>query len=404
MTLLHVPAGARRRTYLISLVAAALVAAPLIVTPVGTAQAAGLAALAAPARAAASISWASRASGLDQPVQVTSARDGVNRLFVVEKPGRIRIVKDGRLRAKPYLDITSRVSDGGEGGLLSVAFHPQFAQHPFFWVAYTNNAGDVQVSRFRAKGPHSKTARRGSEKHVIRVPHPRQFTNHFGGQLMFGPGNELFMSTGDGGGGGDPFNHAQSKKTLQGKILRIHVIGAKHDCGKYMCVPASNPYAGKKKGRGAIWLIGLRNAWRFSVDRNTGDLWIGDVGQDAVEEVDHVTRGGLNLGWSCREGNTVLNASRCKSGRSYFAPVYTYDHAYGRAIIGGFIYRGSRFASVLGGRYVGGDEVSGRIFYSSGGGLVTAGQLDGVTSFGEDDSRELWAVTFNGGLFQMSAA
>jgi len=381
MTLLD--AGARRRTHLISLAAAAL---------------------ATTAPAAASISWTRRVSGLDQPVQVTSARDGVNRLFVVEKPGEIRIVKNGKLRAKPYLDIRSLVSDAGEGGLLSVAFSPHFVTQPFLWVAYTNNAGDVQVSRFRAKGPHSKKARRASEKHVIKVPHPAQFTNHFGGQLMFGPGNALFMSTGDGGGGGDPFNHGQSKKTLQGKILRMHVIGAKKDCGKYMCIPASNPYAGKKKGRGAIWLIGLRNAWRFSVDANTGDLWIGDVGQDAVEEVDHVTHGGLNLGWSCREGNTVYNASRCKAGRSYFAPVYTYTHAYGQAIIGGFIYRGSRFASALGGRYVGGDEVTGKIFYSSGGGLVTAGQLDAVTSFGEDDSHELWAVTFNGGLFQMSAA
>jgi glucose/arabinose dehydrogenase len=408
MTLLHVPAGTRRRTHLIALAAGPLLAAPLVLTPAGTASAApaGHAPAAAPAAAppaAASISWARRVSGLDQPVQVTSAREGLNRLFVVEKPGRIRIVKDGKVRAKSYLNITSRVSDAGEGGLLSVAFHPHFAKHPFLWVAYTNNAGDVQVSRFRAKGPHSTKARRGTEKHVITVPHPAQFTNHFGGQLMFGPGNELFMSTGDGGGSGDPFNHGQSKKTLQGKILRMHVIGAKKDCGKYMCVPSGNPYAGKKKGRGAIWLTGLRNAWRFSVDPATGDLWIGDVGQDAVEEVDHVTHGGLNLGWSCREGNTVYNASRCKSGRSYFAPVYTYTHSYGRAIIGGFIYRGSRFASVLAGRYVGGDEVSGKIFYSSGGGLVTAGQLDGVASFGEDDSHELWAVTFNGGLFQMSA-
>lgn len=392
MTLSDAPLGARRRTRLVRLAVAALLTAPLLVVPAG------------PAQAAASITWVSSASGLAQPTQVTSARDGVNRLFVVEKAGRVRIVKNGKVLAKPFLDITSRVNDAGEGGLLSIAFHPHFVKHPFFWVAYTNNAGDVRVARFRAKGPHSNAARRGSEKPVITVPHPHQFTNHFGGQLMFGAGDNLFMSTGDGGGGGDPFNHGQSKKTLQGKILRMHVIGAKKDCGKYMCIPQSNPYAGKKKGRGAIWLIGLRNAWRFSVDSNTGDLWIGDVGQDAVEEVDHVTRGGLNLGWSCREGNTVYNASRCKSGRSYVAPVYTYTHSYGNSITGGFIYRGSKFKSLLGGRYVGGDFGSGKVFYSSGGGLVTAGQLDSVTSFGEDDSHELWAVTLDGVLYRMSAA
>jgi glucose/arabinose dehydrogenase len=271
-------------------------------------------------------------------------------------------------------------------------------------VAYTNLTGNVQVSRFRANGPHSATARAGSEKHLLAVSHPHQFTNHFGGQLVFGRGGFLFMSTGDGGGGGDPFNHGQSKNTLQGKILRLQVIGAKKSCGKYVCMPHSNPYAGKKAGRAAIWLVGLRNAWRFSVDPKTGDLWIGDVGQDAVEEVDHVTHGGLNLGWSCHEGNTVYNADRCKAGGHYFAPVFTYNHDYGESITGGFVYRGSKFASTLGGRYVAGDFVSGKVFYSAGGRLVTAGELPNVTSFGEDDARELWAVTIDGALWQMSAA
>jgi glucose/arabinose dehydrogenase len=392
MTFSGSPAGARRRTLLTRLGVAAVLVASLVVATSGTAQ------------AAVSITWVQRASGLAEPTQVTSAPDGSSRLFVVEKVGRIRVVKNGKVLAKPFLDISGRVKSDGEGGLLSVAFDPRFVTHPFFWVAYTNTTGDVQVSRFRANGPRSDTARPGSEKRLIIVSHPHQFTNHMGGQLVFGRGGFLFMSTGDGGGSGDPFNHGQSKDTLQGKILRMQVIGAKKDCGKYACVPHTNPYAGKKAGRGLIWLVGLRNAWRFSVDPQTGDLWIGDVGQDAVEEVDHVTHGGLNLGWSCHEGNTVFNASRCIPGQSYFAPVFTYTHAYGQAIIGGFIYRGSRFASALGGRYVGGDEVSGKIFYSSGGGLVTAGSLPGVTSFGEDDAHELWAVTVNGGLFQMSAS
>jgi glucose/arabinose dehydrogenase len=392
MTFSDPAAGARRRTLLARLAVASLLTASMLVVPSGTAQ------------AAASITWVRSAGGLDQPTQVTSAHDGSSRLFVVEKTGRIRVVKSGKVLARPFLDISARVKSDGEGGLLSVAFNPQFAQQPFFWVAYTNTTGDVQVSRFRANGPRSDSAPPASEKHVITVLHPHQFSNHMGGQLVFGPGGFLFMSTGDGGGSGDPFNHGQSKDTLQGKILRMQVIGAKKDCGKYACVPHSNPYAGKKAGRGLIWLVGLRNAWRFSVDAKTGDLWIGDVGQDAVEEVDHVTRGGLNLGWSCHEGNTVFNASRCQAGQSYVAPVFTYNHDFGKAIIGGFVYRGSRFASVLAGRYVGGDEVSGKIFYSSGGGLVTAGSLPNITSFGEDDAHELWAVTIDGGLFQMSAA
>jgi glucose/arabinose dehydrogenase len=387
MTPSDAPSGTRRRTHLLRLAAALLLVAPLLVVVSG------------PAQAAVSITWVQRAGGFEQPTQVTSAHDGVNRLFVVEKAGRVRIVANGKVVARPFLDIRSRVKDDGEGGLLSIAFHPHFAKHPFFWVAYTNAAGNVQVSRFRANGPHSATARVGSEKHLLTVTHPHQFTNHFGGQLGF-----LFMSTGDGGGGGDPFNHGQSKNTLQGKILRLQVIGAKKSCGKYVCMPHSNPYAGKKAGRAAIWLVGLRNAWRFSVDQKTGDLWIGDVGQDAVEEVDHVTHGGLNLGWSCREGNTVYNADRCTAGRHYFAPVFTYTHDYGKSITGGFIYRGSKFASTLGGSYVAGDFVSGKVFYSAGGHLVTAGELASVTSFGEDDAHELWAVTIDGGLWQMSAA
>ena len=166
----------------------------------------------------------------------------------------------------------------------------------------------------------------------------------------------------------------------------------------------SNPYAGKTKGRGAIWLIGLRNAWRFSVDPKTGDLWIGDVGQDAVEEVDHVTGAGSTSGGPAARATRSTTPRAASPVASYFAPVYTYTHAYGNSITGGFIYRGSRFASLLGGRYVGGDFGSRQGLLLLGGGLVTAGQLAGVTSFGEDDSHELWAVTFDGGLYQMSAA
>lgn len=373
---------------------AVLLAAPLLVVPSGSAS------------AAASITWARRASGLVQPTHVTSPHDGTGRLFVVEKAGRVRIYRGGRLLSRPFLDIRSRIRADGEGGLLSIAFHPRYKTHPYFWVAYTTTVGDVRVARFKAPSYRSNTARVSTAKTVITVAHPHQFSNHMGGQLVFGAGDYLFMSTGDGGGGGDPFDHGQSKTTLQGKILRLRVIGARAACGKYACVPRSNPYAGRTPGLGPLWAIGLRNAWRFSVDPATGDLWIADVGQDSHEEIDHIgkNQGGQNLGWSCREGNAVFNSARCRPGARYHAPVFTYDHGYGQSITGGFVYRGARFKGLLGGRYIGGDFGSGKIFYSSASGLVTAGSLPGVTSFGEDAKRELWAVTLDGGLFRMSAA
>lgn len=384
------PVASRPR--LLPVLVALLLATPLLVVPSSSAG------------AATSITWARRAHGLVQPTQVTSARDGSGRLFVVEKAGRIRLFVRGRLLARPFLDIRGRVRTAGEGGLLSIAFHPRYRSHPFVWAAYTTNAGDLRVARFRATGYRAATTRAGTEKRVLTVPHPDRYGNHFGGQLAFGTDGHLFVSTGDGGGVGDPLGHGQSRRTLQGKILRLRVLGARAACGRYSCVPPGNPYAGRTRGRGEIWSTGLRNAWRFSVDPATGALWVGDVGQDAVEEVDRVARGGLNLGWSCREGNRVYDASRCRSGARYHAPTFTYGHGYGESIIGGFVYRGSRFRGRLGGRYVGGDFVSGRVFFSAGGRLVTGGRLPNVTSFGEDDAHELWAVTIGGGLYRMSAS
>jgi glucose/arabinose dehydrogenase len=355
---------------------------------------------------AASISWVRRAGGFEQPTQVTSAHDGTGRMFVVEKTGRVRIYRNGHVPARPFLDLRSLVKTDGEGGLLSIAFHPRWRSHPYLWAAYVDKAGDLRVSRFKARTYRAATVGISTARRVIDVPHPHQFSNHFAGQLVFGRGGMLFLSTGDGGGGGDPFDHGQSTATLQGKILRLQVVGARRACGRAYCIPRGNPFAGHRPGRGEIWLYGLRNAWRFSVDPATGDLWIGDVGQGAVEEVDHVRRGvaGLNLGWSCREGNTVFNAARCRPGARLTPPVFSYDHSYGQAITGGFVYRGARFRSLLGGRYIGGDFGSGKVFHSSPNGLVTAGRLPGVTSFGEDGSRELWAVTIDGGLFAMAAS
>jgi glucose/arabinose dehydrogenase len=383
---------ARRRAALFALTL--LLVAPLLGVPGGKAQ------------AAASVDFVKRAGGLNQPTSVTSAHDGRARLFVTEKTGRVRVYARGKLRSRPFLDLSSRVRDGGEGGLLSIAFHPNYREHPVLWAAYTDRRGDLRVARFRARSAGADRVRASTYHRVIDVPHPAEFSNHFAGQLAFGRGGLLYLSTGDGGSSGDPRNHAQDRTSLQGKILRLRVLGARHACGRPYCVPRHNPYAGRTPGQGEVWAIGLRNPWRFSVDPATGDLWVADVGQSRFEEIDHLPTGvgGLNLGWSCLEATTTYDESRCRSGTSYVEPEWSYGRDYGGTVIGGFVYRGARLADQLGGTYLGGDFLSGRVFAGTETGITTVGQLDDLTSFGEDDHREIWAVTIDGGLYEMRAA
>ena len=359
---------------------------------------------AGPARADVSVDWEPRVTGLSTPTHVTSARDGSGRLFIAEKRGTVRIVRNGRLLARPFLDIRSRVLDSGEGGLLSIAFHPRYRTRPVVYVAYTTLRNDVRVARFRAPTPAANRVRASTGRRIITVPHPDEFTNHYAGQLAFGASGLLFLSTGDGGGSGDPGDRAQDRRSLQGKLLRLKVLGARRDCGRAYCTPRGNPFRGKVPGRGEIWALGLRNAWRFSVDPATGHLWIGDVGQRAFEEVDRIRAGvgGLNLGWSCKEGFATYDASRCRSGTTYHEPEAAYGRDYGTSITGGFVYRGTRFPALVG-TYLGGDFGSGRVFTLGSSGVRTVGRLGGVTSFGEDQGRELWAVTIDGRLWEMTA-
>ena len=246
-----------------------------------------------------------------------------------------------------------------------------------------------------------------SYRRVLDVQHPAQFSNHYGGQLAFGrdrpaatcrPATAVAAATRP--------TTPRTGARLQGKILRLSVVGARRACGRPYCVPSTNPYAGKKPGRGEIWATGLRNAWRFSVDSTTGDLWVGDVGQDRFEEIDRIPSGtgGANLGWSCLEATATYEDSRCRAGTSYLEPEWSYGRDYGTSVVGGFVYRGARFADELGGIYVGGDFGSGRVFTGTSTGLSTIEQLDGLTSFGEDADRELWAVTIDGGLYELTAA
>lgn len=340
--------------------------------------------------------------GLDMPVDLQS--DGTDRLFIVEQRGRIRLLVDGKLDAKPYfLDISKQVDFGGEKGLLGLAFHPDFAKNGLFYVNYTtspNRKLKTRVSEFRVD-PKASRADKSTERVILEVDQP--YPNHNGGQVQFGPDRFLYIGMGDGGSGGDPQNRAQNMKDLLGKMLRIDVN--KREGGKAYGVPKDNPFVGNSRYAPEIWATGLRNPWRFSFDRKTGEMYTGDVGQNLYEEIDIIEKGG-NYGWRIREGTHAFN-TRDKSSEKLIDPIKEYDRSYGLSVTGGYVYRGKEFPA-LDGWYLYGDFGSGRIF-----GLKTAnGKLtDDVeflgpsnvqpSSFGEDAAGEMYIVNHGGRIFKI---
>jgi len=338
------------------------------------------------------------ASGLNQPVALTHAGD--TRLFITQQIGTVMVYDALGLRATPFLDIRSIVLSGGERGLLSVAFHPRYRDNGFFFVYYTNKNGDNSVARYQVSANDPDRADPASGTILLTIPHP-DFANHNGGQLQFGPDGYLYVGTGDGGSGGDPSNHAQDLTQLLGKLLRIDV-----DHGLPYTIPASNPFFGHGNARNEIWAYGLRNPWRFSFDRSSGDLWIGDVGQDTYEEVDlqpATSIGGENYGWRKMEGFHCFNPSTNCTDPSFTMPILEYTHAQGAcSITGGYRYRGTQIPS-LKGAYLYGDYCTGSIW--------TATQTNGVwtsktlftttiriSSFGEDVSGELYVMDVAKGI------
>jgi glucose/arabinose dehydrogenase len=356
------------------------------------------------------ISLGSVASGFASAIGVSSA-PGDPRLFVIQQTGQVVIVSGGK-RVGTFLDISSRLSCCGERGLLGLAFHPDYAANGRFFVRYTTPAGDVRVSEFHVSSNPNK-ADPGSEKVIITIPHP-SFANHNGGRIEFGPDGYLYIGTGDGGSGGDPSNHGQALDTLLGKMLRIDINGTSGSLP--YAIPPTNPFAGQNDKRGEIFAYGLRNPYTFSFDRVTGDLWIGDVGQDKWEEIDRARAlegggDGINYGWSVMEGNHCYKPSTDCIKDGLTLPLAEYYHgdsdSIGCAVISGYVYRGAAHPELVG-RYFFGDYCSGRIWdvAADGPAVQTPQELHGsglqITGWGQDVGGELYLTAANGVLYELA--
>lgn len=332
-------------------------------------------------------------NGLRNPVHITHAGDGPGRLFVTEQEGRIRIVENGRLRDAPFLDLSERVSSGGEKGLLSIAFHPRYTENGRFYVNYTTRERGLHTIIAEFTRGNRDVADARSERILLRIEQP--YGNHNGGQLAFGPDGYLYIGMGDGGAANDPLDHGQRPQTLLGALLRIDV-DARSGALPYG-VPADNPFVGRPGYRGEIWAYGLRNPWRFSFDSATGRLYLADVGQDAEEEIDIIRKGG-NYGWNIMEGMICTPAIDRSCDKSRFEPpIFIYSHPEGFSITGGFVYRGTMIPGLCG-VYLYADYVTERIWglRYDGRGVRLQRELArahaAVSSFGEDQAGELYVA------------
>lgn len=344
------------------------------------------------------------ASGFTNPVSIKHAGD--NRLFIVERAGVIKIVNnDGSTNPTPFIDINTLVSNsGGERGLLGLAFHPNYLTNGFFYVNYINNNGDTVISRFVTNPPDDNTANPSTEEILLTIAQP--YSNHNGGDIAFGSDGYLYIATGDGGSGGDPENRSQNLNSLLGKLLRIDVNTASG--GNNYGIPSDNPFVGTANARDEIWAYGLRNPWRFSFDRQTNDIWIADVGQNDIEEINMVpiTTAGVNYGWRCYEGNSAYNTTGCPDVNTITFPVSQYSHsgsgAFKCSITGGYRYRGTA-QSTLSGLYFFADYCSNEIGILEYNGttwdMSFTQQYSGNnwTAFGEDVDGEIYVAGLSSG-------
>ncbi len=332
-------------------------------------------------------------TGFSSPVEIVHANDA--RLFVVQQTGQIKIVQpSGTVNPVDFLDISTKITYGGERGLLGLAFHPQYAANGYFFVYYNDLSGNITVARYSVSSGNADTANPASENIILNIPKP--FSNHNGGSMHFGADGYLYISTGDGGSGGDPNNNGQNKNALLAKLLRIDINGA----APYN-IPPGNPFVGTD-GADEVWAYGLRNAWKFSFDHTAGNILIADVGQNQIEEINRMpaSQGGLNYGWRCYEGNTVYNSTGCAAANTMTYPVAVYNHSGGKcSITGGYVYRGSLYPA-FSGKYFFADYCSAQIGIMNPDNTVSwtaAFTGNNFSTFGQDAQKELYVASINNG-------
>lgn len=350
------------------------------------------------------------ADGFTRPLYLTHAGDGSRRLFVVEQGGKVWIIQDGARLPEPFLDISVEVSQEAvaptgytERGLLGLAFHPNYAQNGIFFVDYTDRSGNTVLARMTVSANNPNQADAASEQPILHVEQP--YPNHNGGDIAFGPDGFLYVALGDGGSAGDPQGNGQNLDTLLGSILRLNVDVTE---GETYTVPSDNPFVDRSGARPEIFIYGVRNPWRFSFDRLTGDLYVGDVGQNNYEEVDFISAGqsGLNLGWNIFEATHPYSGAPAPANMTL--PIAEYSHSLGISITGGYVYRGDRIPDWQG-AYLYGDFGSGIIWaaYRSTPDQWMSSVLKDtnytISSFGEDESGELYLVDYNGSVMQFVA-
>jgi glucose/arabinose dehydrogenase len=339
--------------------------------------------------------------GLTSPVQLVDANDGTGRMFIVQKTGQVLIFKDGAVASKPFLDISGHVSGSSEQGLLSIALHPKFKENGTFFIDYTDRNGNSQIERWAVSKDNPDVADPDSATTILEQDQP--FPNHNGGLLLFGPDNYLYTGFGDGGSGGDPEGNGQDLGVLLGKILRIDVDHTVEDLP--YAIPSDNPFINRNDARSEIWAYGLRNPWRFSFDRETGDLYIADVGQGQYEEADFnpAGKGGLNFGWVITEGPHCYEQDTCDQ-TGLTLPFFSYTHQEGGcSITGGYVYRGNAIPS-LSGAYLAGDYCSGLVWAvnpETGAASAPVETNLSISSFAEDAEGELYLIDLNGAIYKI---
>ncbi len=348
------------------------------------------------------------ADGFRRPLGYVSADDGTGRMFVMEQGGVIWIVQDDERLPEPFMDVSDKISPDALGngyserGLLGLVFHPAFAENGTFYINYTDLYGNTVIARYLVSPDDANRGDESSEAILMQVAQP--FANHNGGHIAFGPDGYLYIALGDGGAAGDPLGAGQDTSVLLGKILRIDVDNA--DAGGYT-IPSDNPFVGQEDFAAEIWLYGVRNPWRFSFDRLTGDLYVADVGQNQWEEVNFVPAGqaGANLGWNIYEATHAYSGAPAPS--DMVLPIAEYAHNLGISVTGGFVYRGEAIADWQG-AYLYGDFGSGMIWaaYRDASGdwndLVILDSITSISSFGQDEAGELYVVDYNGGIYRFS--